>query len=147
MEALVADQDDGLVDALIVGMAPGELERGLVGLGPRVAEEHTLVVGERGEALAQRLLLRDAVVVGYVHEGMRLLGDRPGDLGMRVTQPADGDAGEGVQVLVAVAVPYPRAGALDQGHREPVVGGHQSALAHGAIPQMKKAAQGGRISA
>ena len=80
-----------------------ELERGLVRLRPRVAEEDT--IGERAghQLLGQPLARLRAIEVGHMNQpgGERAL-DRPADHGMIVAEGVDPDPGDEVQVTRAV---------------------------------------------
>ena len=82
-----------------------ELDRGLVGLGPGVAEEGLAAEAAAGEAVGEAHGGLGVEEVADVQQPSRLLahgGDNPG---VAVADVRDGDAGEEVQVLVPVDVP------------------------------------------
>jgi hypothetical protein len=109
---------------VLLGPLTGELDRGLVGLGARVGEEHA--IGERvvAEQLGELRLLRDIEEVRHVEQRRRLLAHRPHHPRMGVPERGDRDAPGEVEVLLAVAVPDPHPVSPDQRHRIALGGGH-----------------------
>ena len=88
--------------------AAGQLEGGLVGLRAGVAEEDARVVApaeEGDQALGERHLRLGGEEVGDVAEGRELGRHRLHQRGVRVAEGVDGDAGQQVDVLLAVGVP------------------------------------------
>src|SRR5262249_8993342 len=81
---------------------------GLVGLGPRVGEEHPIREGVVAEQLGELGLLRDVEEVRDVEEGRGLLPHRPHHLGMAVPERGHRDAAGEVEVLLAFPVPHTR---------------------------------------
>ena len=59
-----------------------------------------------------------------MQERARLIGDRVGDLGMRVAERRDRETGEEVEVALALAVPEHGALAAHERDRQPAVGLH-----------------------
>src|SRR5690606_24873690 len=86
-------------------------------LGARVGEEHARALRRLGDA-QQRLGERDlggcAEEVRDVPERAELGADRRGERGVGVAERVDGDAGEQVEVALAVGVPHVRALAAHQ---------------------------------
>ena len=99
------DDVDG-IPALHLGLvAAGQLDGRLVGFGAGVAEEGLAEVG-RGKEQASQLKLRLLVEeVAHVPEGVGLLHEGFVDLVVAVANGRDGDAGEQVDVFLAVDVP------------------------------------------
>jgi hypothetical protein len=91
-----------------------DLEGRLVGLGAGVREVHATPDRARGQPLGQRLHRPGEEEVGHVHQLAGLGAHRLHDPGMAVAGVADGDAGQEVEVLVAVRVPQPHALAADE---------------------------------
>ena len=102
MEGLDGRNDDGTVDAAIVGMLPCQLDGTLVGLGAAVAEEDLVGAGVVGEPGGELGLLGVEVEVGYVMELLHLGGNGGGQLGIVVAEGAGGNSGDKVQVFLAV---------------------------------------------
>ena len=108
--------------------APGELERGLVGLGAGVGEEHLAgpAGAEQREQLLGELDLRLAgEEVRDVAERLELVGDRLDQRRVGVAERVDGDAAEQVDVLLAVGVPDVGALAADERQLRRAEGVHQ----------------------
>jgi hypothetical protein len=64
-----------------------------------------------------------------------LLGDGARDARMRVAQPADRDAGQRVEIALAVGILEPVAGAAGERHGQPLVGFHQ--MGHANSPSRR----------
>src|SRR5207253_2289266 len=120
----VARRDDLVAVARepLLRVLPRELERGLVGLRPRVAEEDP--VGERvlHEELGQVDLGRRVEQVRHVQQRPRRLLDGAGHAGMAVPERHDREPRREVEVLPAVGVPHAQALAADEADRRPSVG-------------------------
>ena len=102
----------------------GQQQRGLVGLGAGVGEEHLGVrdAGEPGDLLGQLDLAADQVERGGVADPVRELPlDRLAHLGHVVAEHVGEDAGEEVEVAVALAVGDAAALAADDLDRLAVV--------------------------
>ena len=101
------------------------LDHALVGLGPRVAEEHA--VGERRihQARGQPFGLRHAIQVTGVHDLAGLLGDRRHQVLVAVTERGGRDPGAEIQHSSAVCRVQPGAFAPLESDVGTVVGGHQ----------------------
>ena len=102
MEGLDGRDDDGTIDAAIVGVLPGQLDGTLVGLGAAVAEEDLVGAGVVGEPGGQLRLLRVEVEVGYVMELFHLGRNGGIQLGVAVAEGAGGYSRDEVQILLAV---------------------------------------------
>ncbi len=98
-------------------MAARELDRRLVRLGARVAQEHLAPERALREPAGEPHRRFGVVEVRDVRQRRRLVLNRGDDPGMAVADVEHGDAGEEVQVLVAVDVPQPGAGTADELHR------------------------------
>ncbi len=95
-----------------------ELDRGLVGLGARVAEEHAAAAAEQAiERGPQRGLLIVVVQVRRVQQRARLRRDRGRDLGMGVAERGHREPGEEVEVGLVFGVV--QAGARRRARRRP----------------------------
>mmetsp|Transcript_5032 Transcript_5032/g.14290 ORF Transcript_5032/g.14290 Transcript_5032/m.14290 type:complete len:383 (+) Transcript_5032:116-1264(+) len=92
MEGLDGRNDDGTIDAAIVGVLPGQLDGTFVGLGPAVAEEDLVGAGVIGEPSGQLSLLRVEVEVGNVMELFHLGRNGGGQLGVAVAEGAGGNS-------------------------------------------------------
>ena len=113
----------------------GQLDGALVGLGAGVGEEDLAAPSAASRGGAEQAVEgggdlrtdRGAEEVRHVQQGGGLLGDGLGDGRMAVTEARDGEPGEEVEVLLAVAVPHPGARAPDELDRRRRVGRHQRA--------------------
>ena len=95
--------------------AAGELDRGLVGLGARVAEEHLAAQRALATARADSCIAgRRVVEVGGVGEPSHLIADGLDHTRVAVADVEHRDPGQEVEVLVAVGVPQRRPGAADE---------------------------------
>ena len=114
-------------DRLAPGVPPGQMERVLVGLRARVAEEDPPERRrtELGQLLRQRLALRQRHGRRIEQELRRLLGDGPHHVGMAVAGRGHGVAAVGIEPLVAVRVHQPRAVAADRADRHRGVDGKE----------------------
>ena len=102
----------------------GEFEGHLVGLGPRVAEEHPgLGIGaeQADQCLGQRDTGFGGIQVGGVSQRRHLPGDGVDDGGVPVAEHVDRDAAEQIQVGLAVHVGDHGAVTAGQGHRRDAV--------------------------
>jgi hypothetical protein len=115
-------------------MQARDLQGCLVGLGAGVAQEGALHAGQCTEPLAELLLQRDAVHVGGVQQGRRLVAQRLRHVRVGVTETGHRDAAQRVEVALAIAVPQPGAFAARERDRQPVVGGHKC-VAHAVTSQ------------
>src|SRR5437773_2201001 len=121
---------DDLERAVAVACAPlaSELDRGLVRLRTRVAEEDARGEGELDQAARELDLGLREVEVGGVDELGRLPGDRGCDVGVRVAEKVDGDPGHQVEVLATGVVVEHAAAAADEGDGQPAPGLHEVAI-------------------
>ena len=78
------------------------------------------------------------------HQPAGLFADRGGDRGMGVSEVADGDAAERIQVLPALVVPQQRTFAAGEGHRQTLVGVHQGMAHRKSGPPLGKGARSRR---
>ena len=101
-----------------------QLDRCLVGLQAGGAEEHVGHARELDQPGRQLLLLGHVVVVGAVDDLGDLVLQGRHELGVVVPQRIHGDAGERVEVLLAVHVPHSHALAARHRDRQPAVGVH-----------------------
>jgi hypothetical protein len=104
-----------------------ELDRTLVGLGARVAEERLAAEARAAEPLRELHSALGQVEVRRVGEHADLLANRLDHRRMTVADRADRDAGEEIEVFLAVRVPEPRPLAADELDGCPRVGLHQPA--------------------
>ena len=133
VKGVFIDDDFGILDAAIVAVLARDLERRFVRFEPRVAEEHTVHAGQRGELVGQRLLQADLVYVGRVNQLARLVGDRGDQARVAVAERIDRDTRETVEVLATAFVPQPRAFSMCEVHGEIRVGVHQMRRRIGVI--------------
>jgi len=89
------------------GIEAGQLDRPFISLRTAVGEENLHAAGQFGQ-LGGQLHLRDVVIdIGTVHQLGRLPADGFHHARVAVADPVDGDAGEKVQVLLAILIPNP----------------------------------------
>ena len=104
--AVRADHVVAFRPAVALAVAARQLDRALVGLGARVAEEHAAAAAEQGVEPGGDLRLQVVVIeVRHVQQRARLVGDRVGDLGVRVAERRDREPGEEVEVLACPRCP------------------------------------------
>ena len=135
VEAVLHDQDGGLLDPPLVTVKPGQLDGGLVGLGPGVAEEDPVHARQGGQAGPKLGLGGDLVEIGGMHQATRLIAEGLPHRGMGMAQAADGDARQGVEIAFTGLVPQPGARAVGEGDRQAPVGRHQG-IAHSSSRSM-----------
>src|SRR3954449_5232580 len=97
-------------------MEPGELDGGLVGFGPAVAEKALAAERALRERLGERALGLDVPGVRYVDELSDLLADRVNDPGRAVAEQVAPPAREEVEIAIPFGIPDPRSLAPDQAH-------------------------------
>ena len=131
--ALEADDLDPLRLAVRPVILAGGLQRALDRLGARVAEEHLVDAGGFAEPRGQRLLARDAEDVGDVPELLALVLQRLHQLRMRVAEAGGGDAGQAVEVGLALGRVEPRASAAFERQRGAVVDAHDVVVRCGRL--------------
>jgi hypothetical protein len=102
----------------------GQLDRALVGLRARVAEEHAAAERPLREPLGEPYPGLGVVEVRRVDQAAGLLAQRGHESGVAVADLVHGYAGHEVEVLVALVVPQPRALAAHELHRQAGVGLH-----------------------
>ena len=107
--AVEADHVDPLGLAVGRVILPRGLQCAFHRLRPGVGEEHHVGEGRLAQGRGQRLLLRNAVDVGDVPELFSLRLQRRDQLGMGVAQRVDRDAGDAVQIGLAVGGEQARA--------------------------------------
>src|SRR5438045_2283737 len=112
-------------DVAAPAMPARELDRALVGLGAGVADEDLAAEGDLREALRQAQLRRRVEQIADMDQRLRLACDGVDDTRMAMAELRDRDAGEEVEVLVAVRVPEARCLAADELDRIAAVGRHQ----------------------
>ena len=111
------DQRDDLIPALAIGIYAvfaGALDRALVGLGARVAEEHGIQPGAAAEFFRQLAVGGGVIQVRRVLQRCGLVGHSPDPRGVAVAQRVDADARREVKVALAIGVPGRHALALRQ---------------------------------
>ena len=100
-------------DVVAPGRVAGELDARLDRFGPGVAEKraHAAVDRRDGREVLGELHLRLVIEVGarHVQKPLRLLGDRPHDVGMGMAGGVDGNPGGAVEEHVAVDILHHRA--------------------------------------
>ena len=112
------------VAAVRLAVLAGDLDGGLVGLRAGVAEEDALEVADLAEFRRQLGLRGGQVQVGRVDQRRRLLLDGPDEARVAVAEAVDGDAGQEVQILLALGVVQPRALSAHKRHGQAGVGVH-----------------------
>jgi len=98
VERRLVDDDLGALDALVVTELARDLERRLVGLEARVAEERVRKTRELAQLGRQLLLERDQVVVRAVDQLADLVVERGDQPRMGVAQRVDRDPAERIEV-------------------------------------------------
>ena len=111
MERLVGDDDVALRARLA-----HQLDRGLVGLRARVAEEHDPAQRTRAQPRGQAHVRLVVEEVGDVDQPADLLLHRPHHRRVAVAEVVDGDPAQEVEVLHALGVRQHAAGAGDELH-------------------------------
>ena len=117
-----ADDPVALPLAPVLEMLARQLDGRLVGFGAAVAEKDPVGEAMGDQPLGQLQLRHGIEEVGYVPEGLGLLGQGRGDLRMRMPQIADGDAGQKIGIALAGVVPEGAAAAPGQHDRKAFVG-------------------------
>ena len=107
MERVERGDDLASPPGLLRTVTPRQLDGRFVGLGAAVAEEHPVGEGMVAEHLGQPGLGLDVIEVRDVDQGPHLLRYRLGHGRVAVAETVDGDAGDEVQILLAVRVPHP----------------------------------------
>ncbi len=97
------------------GPAAGGLDQGLVSLGSAVAEHHAVEPRELDEQLGGVGLGADVEIVARMQQRAGLLADGLGQHRVGMTEGADGDAGEEVEVAAPLAIPKVAALTADEG--------------------------------
>jgi hypothetical protein len=119
VEGLLVDDDLGPLDALVVAELARDLQRRFVGLEARCCRRRPLVRPDSSTQFGrQRFLQRHLVVVRAVDQLGHLVLQRRHQLRVVVAQRVDGDAGQAVEVALAVGVPDPAASAVRQRDRQ-----------------------------
>lgn len=110
-----------------------ELERGLVGLGAGVAEEHALGEGGIDQLVGQAQGRLVGEHVGDVPQGVGLLGQRLDQCRMAVTEGVDGDAAGEVDQLATALIPDSRTQATHRNKGGRGIVGDQILIEIGAL--------------
>ena len=99
-ESYAREHVEPLGTAVRLTVPARELDRAFVRLGARVGEEHPAAAAEQQVELRRHPRLHVVVVeVRDVQQRARLVGDRVGDLGVRVAERRDREPAEEVEVL------------------------------------------------
>ena len=122
--ALESQHAKALAVAVDVLAPPRHLDRGLVGLGAGIGEEHEIGEGRVGEALGEPLAFRHLEQVGGVPELFALALQRLHEMGMGMAERHDGDAGAEIEIALAVVGQQPGALAPLEGQIGARVGRH-----------------------
>ena len=93
----------------LMGVEARQLDGGLVGLGPGVAEEHPVHAGQRGQLRAQRAPARRSGRDWRCGSAPGLLAQGVAHRRVGVAEAAHGDAGQGVEITLAVASSHSQA--------------------------------------
>ena len=94
-------------DAIPLRLAGGRLifahhlDRALDRLGAGILEEHGVGEADCAQPVGEPFALRDAVKIGDVPDLVSLLGERVGQVRMRMAQRIDGNAGGEIQIPIA----------------------------------------------
>ena len=124
MKGFFAHHDLRIGNAFVVAVFARQLEGGLVGFQPAVAEKDVGHARKRGQLRRQPLGIGHVVVIAAVNELAHLLLQGGHQLRMGVAQRVHGNAGQRIQIAVAVHVPQAAACAALHGHRQAGVGVH-----------------------
>ena len=103
-EGVVERDDLGLVRAPRTPVALGDLERRLDGLGPAVAEIRPVKPAHPRELFGQGALIGVGIEVRAVHQGAGLIANCLDHPRVAVAEGVDSDAGNEVEVLLALIV-------------------------------------------
>jgi hypothetical protein len=112
------------IDALVVAVLARQLQCGFVGFQTGGAEESVGQARAFHQQLGQFLLAGHVVVIAAVDHVCHLLLQRLHQFGVAMPQGVHGDAGQRIQVFLAVDVPDTAALAVRHGDREAPVGVH-----------------------
>ena len=94
-------------DAEPLGLAAGglifarHLDRALDRLGAGILKKHRVGKGRRAQPVGQPFAFRNAIEIRDVPDLLRLLGQRLDQIGMRMAERVDGDAGGEIEVALA----------------------------------------------
>lgn len=109
METLVHDDDCGIPDPFFIAMETGDLYRRFVGFGTGVGEKYPVHRGHFAQFIAQLFLVGNAIDIGCVEQGSGLVTQGVSNFRVRMSQSADGNAGDGVKIGTALIIPQPGA--------------------------------------
>jgi hypothetical protein len=137
VETLFHDHDGRIVYAPVMAMQARQLDRCLVGLGTGIAEEGAVHAGQCAEPVGQGFLQGNPVQVRGMDQSPGLLAQGARQLRVGMAQTVDGDAGDGIEVLVALFVVEPDALAARKGNGLTGVGLHE-VFGHRDFPAARK---------
>ena len=103
------DNNNRFFDLLVASEFPADLDGGFVGFSAGIAEKHTIHSGNAGQPAGQLLLQGNTVQVGRMDQPARLARQHFSDTGMGMTQAADGNPAQGIEVPFPPAVNQPGA--------------------------------------
>jgi hypothetical protein len=93
------------------------LERGLIGLRARVAEENTRQAAGAGKALGERSRVLVVIQIGTVNQAPGLFANHFGEARMRVSQCVDANACQQIEIALAGSIVKVAAFTALQHHR------------------------------
>ena len=132
MEGVVQGEDGATALAVfVIGVLPGQLDHGLVALGPGVGEHHVGHARPGAQLLGHLGIGLGVVQVGDVGQLGGLGGHRVHPGLIVIAQGAHADAGGEVDVLLPGHVPHGGPLAVVHGHGEAAVGGHHILFVQG----------------
>ena len=108
--------------AIDIEMAARGLDRTLKRLGAGIGEEGLVGEGRFDEACSKTLLAGDLIEVGQVPELLCLPGEGFHEMGMRMAERANGDAGCKIEISLALVSGQPHAFPALEAQRYPIVG-------------------------
>ena len=104
MKRVVHRDDLDLAGIDLVGMRPHHLERAFDRFRAGIAEKRSLQAAQLGQLFSQRALILVIVEIGAMDELRRLLADQFHDARMSVSKRVHADAGDEIEVTLAVEI-------------------------------------------
>jgi hypothetical protein len=137
VEGLFHHDDGRHLDALAVAIQARQLDRRLVGLAARVAEEGAVHAGQFAQPVGQFFLARHAIQVRRMDQGRSLVGNRLHQFRMGMAQPVHRHPGDRIEITLAGLIPQVGAFAAHERDGLAGIGVHQMCC-HGRSLQAVK---------
>jgi hypothetical protein len=109
MKTVLHSYHYGVINASIMSIKAREFDRRLIRLGAGIAEERGIHTRDRAQSLPKLCLDVDCEQIGGVHEHSGLLANGLRHRRIGMTQPADGNTRQRIEIAPALSVPQPHA--------------------------------------